>query len=258
MNLPHRLTRSWGKSMQLKTIGIIGYGNFGAFLAEMVARFLPGVAVRVYSRRCESDGDKFFDIETACASDAVIICGSIAEFEKQLLEVLKYAPQETVIVDVATVKKHTVQLLQKHAASRPWIATHPMFGPESVKKQKGSVEGLTCVVAERTLSKDAYMAIRALLESFKLNVVEMGADEHDRLLAETLFLTHYIGQTMKVAGFERTPIDTLSFSFLMSAVESVSHDDRLFKDVYHFNPYCSDAASRFHDAQEQVFRGLEP
>ena len=85
----------------------------------------------------------------------------------------------------------------------------------------------------------------------------MNADEHDKHLAETLFLTHYIGQSILKAGFTRTEIDTLSFQFLMDAVESVKDDKKLFADVYQFNPYCREVAERLHAAQVEIYKELQ-
>jgi prephenate dehydrogenase len=84
-------------------------------------------------------------------------------------------------------------------------------------------------------------------------VVEKTAETHDRELAETLFLTHYIGQIVARGGFERTEIDTLSFGYLMDAVDSVRHDGRLFEEVYRFNSYCRQVIDRF-DASEGAVR----
>jgi prephenate dehydrogenase len=87
-------------------------------------------------------------------------------------------------------------------------------------------------------------------------VLKLSSDEHDRLIAETLFLTHLIGQTVHKAGFERTSVDTLSFGFLMNAVESVAHDENLFHDVFTFNPYCKDVLTRFEEAKHRVLSSL--
>jgi prephenate dehydrogenase len=86
----------------------------------------------------------------------------------------------------------------------------------------------------------------------ELKVLELTADEHDRLIAETLFLTHLVGQTISKGSFERTSIDTVSFGFLMDAVESVAHDEALFRDVYRFNPYCKEVLARYEAAERAV------
>ena len=53
-------------------------------------------------------------------------------------------------------------------------------------------------------------------------------------------------------NFIRTNIDTVSFGFLMDAVESVQNDTELFKDVYTYNPYCKEVIARFEQAEQAV------
>jgi prephenate dehydrogenase len=241
----------------VNTVGIVGYGHFGKFLHELAGHFFPEVKVRVYSRRAEIDNETFFSFEDVCSCDVVILCGAIREYEEQLLAILECAAPETIIIDVATVKKHTSELLRKHAQGRRFLSTHPMFGPESYKKHGGNVSGFRIVVTDYVLANDQYQILKNTFATLGFLIIEMTADEHDKRLAETLFLTHYVGQSIIKAGFERTTIDTLSFQFLMDAVESVKDDRKLFQDVYRFNPYCKEVANRLHEAQEQIFKDLQ-
>ncbi len=241
----------------ISSVGIVGYGNFGQFIQELATRFFPAVSLKVYSRRHEPDGQLFFDLATVSRCDVVILCGAISEYETQLQSVLEYAPLETILVDVATVKKHTSELCKKYCEGRFYIATHPMFGPESYKKHHGNVEGFRIVVTDYHLPNDAYPVLKSAFVALGFSIIEMTADEHDARLAETLFLTHYVGQSIMRAGFTRTAIDTLSFQFLMDAVESVAPDTKLFADVYRYNPYCHAVAERLHLAQETIFSSLQ-
>ncbi len=241
----------------VSSVGIVGYGHFGTFLHELARRFFPEVTVRVYSRRAEIDNETFFSLEEAASCDVVILCGAIREYEEQLKVVLEHAPEETIIVDVATVKKYTSELCKQYCVGRRFFSTHPMFGPESYKKHGGHVDGFRIVVTDYLLANDQYLILKNAFTSLGFVIIEMTADEHDKRLAETLFLTHYVGQSILKAGFERTAIDTLSFQFLMDAVESVKDDKALFQDVYHFNPYCQAVAKRLHAAQEEVFGNLQ-
>jgi prephenate dehydrogenase len=210
----------------------------------------------VHSRRHEPDQKDYFDLKTTAQSDVVILCDGIHEYEERLKAVLEYALPDTILVDVATVKKLTSELCQKYCSCRRFISTHPMFGPASYKKHGGDVHGFRVVVTDYSLRNDTYQLLKAKFSGLGFDIVEMTADEHDQRLAETLFLTHYIGQSIVTAGFSRTKMDTLSFQFLMDAVESVKDDQKLFEDVYRFNPYCKAVAERLHDAQEAVFEGL--
>jgi prephenate dehydrogenase len=240
----------------INSVGIVGYGHFGKFLRELGKRFFPEVEFRVYSRRAEVDEQTFYSLETVAQSDVVIFCGAIREYEAQLVSVLPHVRPETIVVDVATVKKHTNQLLRTHCGDTRFISTHPMFGPESYKKHRGNVDGFRIVVTDHVLTDADYLQLKHIFTTFGFLIIEMTADEHDKHLAETLFLTHYVGQSILKAGFNRTPIDTPSFQFLMDAVESVKYDQKLFTDVYRFNQYCKDTAKRLHAAQEAVYSEL--
>ncbi len=239
------------------SIGIIGHGAFGEFLEELIHRFAPNIKIKIHSSRATSDGERFFDIEEVCRCEAVVLCCSIREFEATLKRILPLIPETTIIVDVATVKLHTAKLLKELAGDRPYVASHPMFGPESYKKTDGNVTGYRIVVTDFTISRSVLDQLRDFLTTLGFVVLEMSSEAHDRHLANSLFLTHYIGQTMKSADFKRTPIDSVSFGYLMNAVESVQNDEKLFHDVYEFNPYCKNAAESFHKAQEVVFSRLK-
>lgn len=237
----------------VKTIGIIGYGHFGAFVYLLLSIFAPWIRVSVYSPEHRITGRKFRPFAEVCQSDAVVLAVPIRKYKEVLLKVLRFMRDDTIIVDVATVKVHTVELLKRHAAGKRWIAIHPMFGPESFKRKRGNVRGFKVVVcAHRGLASGMIEALIRYVERKKFLVVRMSAHTHDRHIANSLFRVHYFGQTARRDRFCRTPIDTVSFGFLMDAFESVWHDRRLFKDVYKYNPYCEEVRRRIKDAQRCV------
>ncbi len=236
----------------IQSVGIIGYGNFGAFVRELLQRFAPEVSVKVFTPEKAVDGKTFFSREEVAVCDAVLFAVPIREYESALKDTVPLMKQEGVIVDVATVKMHTVELVKKYSSGRPYIATHPMFGPESYAKRNKDVANFRIVIAEHTLPADEHSQLVDFLKELHFNVIEMSADRHDRNLAETLFLTHFIGQVVTQAGFVRTDIDTVSFGFLMDAVESVRADKQLFEDVFRFNPHCAEVMRRVGLAEEEV------
>src|SRR3989344_3821206 len=241
--------------MQLRTVGIVGYGAFGRLVHTLLNRFASDIEVRVHAHDRKPDGKKFCSLSDAAKSDVVILAVPIAAFEEVLKKVLPLARKDTVIVDVATVKVHTSGLLKKLAKGRRYIATHPVWGPESYAKRGGDVRGFRIVVTTHTLPQEEYKLLCGTLKMCGFEVVEIEAPEHDQHLAETLFLTHFIGQLISRAGFERTAVDTVSFGFLMNAVESVRNDEALFRDVFRFNPYCKEVLERIERAEVRV-RGL--
>ena len=242
--------------MQLKTIGIVGYGAFGTLVHTLIRRFAPHIKVRVHSSRKAPDGTTFFSLAKTAQSDALVLTVPISAFEDTLKKVVPLMRDGAAIVDVATVKVHTVKALRRLAGTHPYIATHPMWGPESYEKKKGNVGGFRIVIAGSTLPKSQKTALVSFLRRLGFDVVEMTPEKHDKHLAESLFLTHFIGQIVAGAGFNRSEIDTVSFGYLMDAVESVKHDGKLFKDVYAYNPFCEEILKRFEISEEKVHRTL--
>jgi prephenate dehydrogenase len=240
-----------------RSLGIIGYGDFGRFLEMLARRCAPGLTVRVYARKQAPDGERFFTLEEACDCDVVIIAVSIRAFGEMLDKVLPFLAPAAILVDVNTVKAHPAGLLRQRAKGVRYVTTHPMFGPYSFEKQGASLKGLRLVIADHTLAQDDMAAVIAWLRGLGLDVMEMTPQDHDRMLAETLFLTHYVAQAVARGGFVRTDIDTLSFGFLMDAVESVKSDTELFRDVFAFNPYCEEIITRFEKAEAEVHALLE-
>lgn len=241
----------------LASLGIIGHGSFGAFLETLVIRLAPEIRLRIYAPEEEVDGLRFFSLEDTCATDAVVLAVPIASFEEVLLRILPLLTPTTVLVDISTVKLHTAGLLKKHAGNHAYLAAHPMFGPESYEKRGKEVTGFRIIVTEHTLPEAAYAALVSFLSSCGFEIVVMTSDAHDQHLADTLFLTHFIGQTIARAGFTRTEIDTVSFGFLMDAVESVKNDTKLFADVFRYNPYCKETIARLEQAEEETRSILE-
>ena len=242
--------------MTIGSVGIIGYGAFGKLLYTLVERFAPSVQIRVFSPREKPDGTKFFTLAETAQADAVVLAVPIHAFEDVLKEVLPQMRKDAVVVDIATIKVHTAGILKRLAGNQPYIATHPMWGPESYEKRAGDVNGMRIILTAHSLQEDIYQASITFLKQCGFDVVEMTPEQHDKHLAETLFLTHFIGQIVAQGGFNRTEIDTVSFGYLMDAVESVKHDGKLFKDVYMYNPYCKEVLKRFEMSEEKVSKLL--
>lgn len=241
--------------MRAHTIGIIGYGHFGAFLANCVRTYAPQVTLKVHSSRYEPDGTQFFSFADACAVDVLILAVPIPAYADTIQRITSHIRPDTIVCDVATVKTHTVTLLQNSGIAR-YVATHPMFGPESYNKGGSTLRGLRLVICASTLPDDEETHFTQLLSGTGLVLMRLDADTHDRHLANSLFLTHLIGRTITAAGFSRTPIDTLSFGYLMDAVESVAPDEQLFHDVYTYNPYCRQTLSRYQHAADTLVEKL--
>jgi prephenate dehydrogenase len=242
--------------MEIKTLGIIGYGSFGSFVHEVARHYTPDIAVRVYSSRFPADNATFFSLEDTCKSDVLVLAVPIHAFESELERVLPLLAANTIVVDIATVKMHTTTILQKHKDTLRYVAMHPMFGPYSYLKKGRTLSDLRIVLTGNSIMPEEYEALKEFSKQFNLVILETTPEDHDQTLAETLFLTHYMAQVITKAGYRRTEIDTISFGFLMDAVESVQNDTELFQDVFRFNPYCQKVIDQIDTAEQQVHQLL--
>lgn len=234
------------------SVGVVGQGQFGRFLERLLPQLAPEIEVRSISAREATEESLRFVTQV----DAVIVCASISHYLPTMQRLVSHLGNHTILVDVATVKAETTAWLQQQRGSVLYIATHPMFGPASYEKSGNSVADFRLVVTDHNISKELYTNICSRLELLGIRVIEMGAEEHDQYLAETLFLTHFLAQVVTAADFVRTDIDTVSFGFLMDAVESVRDDTALFRDVYAHNPYCKEVVERILRASQTLENSL--
>ena len=88
--------------------------------------------------------------------------------------------------------------------------------------------------------------MRGYLASTGLQVIETSAADHDRQIATSLALTHFIGRTLAAMDAMPLPIDTEGYQRLLRILEVVEHDTwQLFEDMHRFNRYAADARQRF-------------
>ena len=235
--------------MEVRSIGIVGDGQFGRFLARLAREHLHASVVVAPQGDDEA-------LRAAAASDVVVLCVPISAYDSVAKAIASQIGERTIVCDIATVKMHTVKALRDAGITR-FISTHPMFGPYSYEKHGKSLRGLRIALCETALDPGEREQVAAWLSSLGLAVLELSPEAHDKLIAETLFLTHLVGQVVHRGGFERTEIDTVSFGYLMDAVESVAHDEALFRDVFRYDPYCTDVLARFEQTRSDVVSGLE-
>lgn len=243
--------------MIIDSIGIIWYGDFGKLIHDVVVKYYSEIQIKIFSRRQTPDQKLFFDLAEVCNADLLFPCVPISSFELQIENILDIIWDKTILVDVRTVKKYTSDILAKYDTKINYICTHPMFWPYSYDKIWQKLDWLRIVLTDYNISSDQYIFIKSMFVDLGLKVIEMTSDDHDQKLANTLFLTHLVGQAIHIWWFERTDIDTVSFGFLMNAVESVRNDTDLFVDVYKFNPYCKNVLDRFENTMEVVKNKIE-
>ncbi len=250
--------------MKPNQVSIIGYGRFGQLFASIL-RYDFDVQVCDPTpeavEEAKAQGLPLVSESIALAADAVFYCVPISKFESIFAEHIKYIqPRKNaqVFADVLSVKVHPKmvfeRLLPEHCQA---FLTHPMFGPDSVAVK--GLPGQTLVLDQFKTSDENYSFWKTFFVNKQLNVIEMSAEDHDRLAAESQGLTHFVGRVLGEFGFAPTPIDTLGAKMLFNIQNQVCNDTwQLFEDLQSYNPATVGMRVKLADAQSRVFNKLLP
>jgi len=249
------------------TIGIVGFGTFGQFLARRMVQ--AGHRVLATSRTPYKDvassmGVVYFqDVDDFCEQhpDVVILATSILSLEQVVLNLpLQRLRRSTLIVDVLSVKEFPKRLLLAHLPPQlDILCTHPMFGPDS---GRGAWDGLNFMYERVRVGSSNGRAERcqSFLDFFVsegCRMVEMTCEEHDRAAASTQFITHTVGRTLGAMQLSCTPIDTKGYQSLLSLVENTANDSfDLYYGLFLYNPNATQELERLEQAFDHVKRQL--
>lgn len=233
------------------TIGIIGFGSFGKFLAEKLSSY---GRVKVYDRRGRDTTWRASFGEVA-QCDFVIPSVPLEAYEQVLQQLAEHMPLSSVLVDVCSVKLFPVELIRQYLPKHPLVATHPLFGPESAAI---SVSGHTLVMCPEVSDVKPYNDLKKCAKDLELNVVEMSAEEHDREMAVVQGLTFFIARTLDTIKIHDQRLSTPSFQRLLSLAElELHHSSELFQTIQQGNEKTEVVRQQFLDAAETIHGGLK-
>ena len=239
-------------------IGIIGFGRFGKLLTKHLAQDLK---VYVFNR-----SDKIKEIKEnnaipaslkeVCRKGIIIPCVPISQFEVTLKKIKNLLKDGSLVVDVCSVKEYPVELMKKILPKKTQIlATHPIFGPDSAAK---SLDGKKIVLCKVRILDDLYGKIKSILKENGLVVIETTPEEHDKEIAKSLLLTHFIGRALIEFGAKNMQIDTEGYKRLMHILETVKNDtEQLFEDMNTYNKYAKEIRENFIKSLNKINKGLE-
>ncbi|QTA81459.1 Prephenate dehydrogenase [Desulfonema limicola] len=234
-------------------IGIIGFGRFGRLMAGYLVKDFK---VFVYNKgnneeKIKKTGAFPASLEEVCRQRSVILSVPISVFEEHLKMIAPLLKKDTLVADVCSVKSYPVQWMKQHLPKHVSIlATHPMFGPDSAKN---SLLDRKIVLCKERIDEARYGRVRAYLEKKGLNVIETTAEEHDRQIAVSLSLTHFIGRSLEEFGAKELIVDTEGYKRLLHILGVVTHDTwQLFQDMHYYNPYAKEKRLAFIEAMKKT------
>ncbi len=221
------------------TVGIIGFGSFGKFLAEKLSKHCK---VRVYSASGKTN-KWASSLKEVAQADYLLLAIPLNAYTKTLQQIRPLVSAKTVVVDICSVKVQPLKILGEELPGQTLVATHPLFGPESAGK---SLVGHTLVICPESSNDAAANVVEKLALKLKLNVVKMSANEHDREMANVHGLTFFIAQTLAEMGLSSQKLVTPSFKKLLALAELESHHTQdLFDTIQSGNTYTKPARRKF-------------
>lgn len=219
-------------------IGIVGFGQFGQFMARHLAVFFEVIVCDVADRRSEAGtiGVRFADFETVAAQSIVIFAVPLAAFETTLRRAAPLLKPNALCLDVTSVKMKPIRLmLENLPSSVEIIGTHPLFGPQSGRDGISGMRVAFCPV--RTTRSEKIE--RFLIENLRLVVLRRSAEQHDREMAHVQALTHFVARALDELHVEESALATVSYEELMCAARLVSEDSwELFQTIQQGNPFA--------------------
>ncbi len=239
-------------------IGIIGFGRFGELMTRHLSRdFKVHVLDRSgKTRAIQAAGALPADLKTACTRRILVLSVPISRMQAVLAEIAPLTGPKTLVADVCSVKMAPVKWMREILPPRVGImGTHPMFGPDSAAR---SLLDRKIVVCPVRISPAALEKLTRHLRGLGLNVVETTPEDHDRQIAHSLSLTHFIGRSLASSGAEERIVDTEGYKRLIHILDVTTHDSwQLFEDMNRYNPFAAEARKGFIAAMTEIEERLQ-
>jgi prephenate dehydrogenase len=239
------------------TIGLIGHGRFGKLTAKLLARHAN---VYVYdSRRIRGQLParkiQVRPLSVVASQELVVLAVPISALEATLHDIRPFVNPGALVLDVCSVKVQPVRWMRKILPrSSNVLGTHPLFGPDSVS---GSLRGRKIVLCPVRIPEPLLRRVCEILKREGLEVSVLTPSEHDRMVAETLLLTQYVGRLIHWTGVQKWKRSTLHFEKLLDLVHVAERDSvELFRDMWNYNPYAARVRRKLDLARRRLQREL--
>lgn len=173
------------------------------------------------------DLSELVDFQPELFINCVTLGDTVTAFESAL----PYLSQDCILADIASVKNGIAEYY--HKAGRPFISSHPMFGPTFANIRELAAESAV-IISESDERGKAFF--RDFYKKLGVRVFEYGFEEHDRMVAYSL-ATPFASSMVFAACMKHQEAPGTTFKRHLAIAKGVlSEDDRLLAETM-FNPY---------------------
>ncbi len=229
----------------MKTLGLIGFGQFGQLAARVLKDHfdvLTADAGDGAAKAAAELGVGFGSVEQAAAREIVIVAVPVRVMRAVFSQIAPHLIPGALVIDVGSVKMlpaaWMAEILPDHV---DLVATHPLFGPQSAKNGLAGLRLVVCPIRGERADK-----VAAFGRSLGLTVTVTSAEEHDREMAYVQALTHLIGRSLVNLNIPDEQLKTPSYQHLLELCGLIGSDTfELFTAIQTQNPFASEIAEAF-------------
>ncbi|MDR1742612.1 MAG: prephenate dehydrogenase/arogenate dehydrogenase family protein [Dysgonamonadaceae bacterium] len=234
---------------------ILGAGKMGSFFADVLS-FDHEIAILdtdpqrlrfTYNTQRMTDPRE----TEAFAPELVINAATLKYTIDAFNAVLPYLPQTCILSDIASVKTGLKEFYAERA--RPYVSTHPMFGPTFASLSDLSTQSAIIISESSHLGK---VFFRDLYRRLNLSVFEYTFEEHDKTIAYSLSIP-FASTLVFASVMKHQEAPGTTFKKHMNIARGLlSEDDFLLTEIL-FNPYTPQQLTSIREKLKELLAIIE-
>jgi prephenate dehydrogenase len=233
-------------------IGIIGVGRFGRFACDLLKHDFK-VSIFDQKKITPPRGIQSLPLEEVASKPVLIFCVPISQIELTCKDVRPFLFPGQLVLDTCSVKVFPIGIMQRTLPRYVEIVgTHPLFGPDSASRGIRGLRIALCPVRCPRLEK-----IRAYLEKKGLQVIVTTPQKHDREMAKTQALYHFLARGVASLKITAGALSTPGPAKLFEDFKDVQNDSlELFADLQTRNNHAARIRKRLLESLSRIDKGL--
>ena len=247
--------------------------GFGLWIGKYIKKHFPQVEITITWRNVEKwekvakENNLIFTNDNKKAvsqADIIIFSTPISYIEETIKTYAGYAKENSVMLDVCSIKWFPSKTMQKYAPKSVLvIPTHPMFGPY-IEEIAWQIFVLT-PLNEEDKQDERYILLKNFLKNKWARVIETTAQNHDKMMAVVQWLTHInmftVWETLKrlwISVEESLDFVSPIYKLMISSVARyVWHDPKLYGDIQMYNPEVLKVHDKFMEVLQDFNKTVQ-
>jgi prephenate dehydrogenase len=215
-------------------IGIIGFGRFGRFAGKVLKQDFE---IFIYDQKQipNQPGARVASLEEIARKPILLLCIPISQIESVCHQLRPLLKTGQLILDTCSVKERPLEMMTKILPkSVEVLGTHPLFGPDSAK---AGIRGLKVALCQGRCRRTE--KVQKYLEHLGLEVIRTTAARHDREMAKSQALFHFLARGIADIPFKLSNLSTPGPTRIFREFEDVQKDSlQLFHDIHRMNRFA--------------------